>query len=123
DLLRLPARPFHDLDRHATPLGRLQDKLGYGGPMAGNLAVEAGPLATAKEQETLLASAHVNGQVEKVVRRRRVGDLDVRAGAGLDELVAERLHPAVAVLAQQLLEGVPLEALGPDGSPDTNVHE
>ena len=67
--------------------------------------------------------ARLNGQVEKLVRRRRLGDLDVRAGAGLDELVAERFHPAMAVRPEQLLEGVALEALGPDGSPDANVHE
>ena len=35
--------------------------------MAADLAVAAGPLATAKEQESLLASAQVNGQVEKLV--------------------------------------------------------
>ena len=91
--------------------------------MTGDLAVASGPLAATEEQETLLASAQVNGQVEKFVRCRRLGDLDVRACASLDELVAERFHPAMAVLAQQLLECVPLEALRSDSSSDANIHK
>ena len=91
--------------------------------MAMDFAVASGPLATAKEQKTLLAFGRHNGEIEKLVGCPRIGDLDVRASASHDERVAERFHPAMAVLAEQLLECVALEALGPHCASDANVNE
>src|SRR5271166_5678452 len=53
DLPWLPARPFHNLDGHTTVLRRPQDQPGDLRSMASDLAVAHGPLATAKEQDTL----------------------------------------------------------------------
>jgi hypothetical protein len=91
--------------------------------MTGDLAVAAGPLTAAKEQESLPVVGNLQGQVQELVRRRGVGDLDVRAGASLDAPVAEGLQPAVAARPQQLLEGVALEGFRPDGAADSDVHE
>lgn len=71
-----------------------------------------GPLAATEKQKPVLVSGRLQGEVEKVVSRRRIGDLDVRSRPRFDELVAERFHPAVPVLAQQFLKCRSGEASG-----------
>jgi hypothetical protein len=47
DLLRLAARPFHDLDGHCRPLRRFEGQPGDCRSMTGDLSIAPGPLATA----------------------------------------------------------------------------
>src|SRR5262249_25940350 len=72
---------------------------------------------------SLLMVGDLQGQGQKLVRRRGVGDLDGGASTGLDELVTQGLHPAVAARPQELLKGVSLEALGTNPAPNANIHE
>jgi hypothetical protein len=91
--------------------------------MAGDLAVAPGPLATTKKEKALLVPRRFDGEVEKFVSRRGIGDLDMRPSPALDKLVTERLHPPMAVLAQQLLESWAGKASRPDGPPYADVNE
>ena len=91
DLFWLTARPLHDLDRHPTLPRRFQHQAGDRRSMAGDLAIASGPLAATEEQETLLVPGRFDGEVQKLVSRRGIGDLNVWPGPGLDELVSQAI--------------------------------
>ena len=99
----------------------LQKKLGDGCSVAGDLAVGSGPLATAEEEDSLFAIGAIEREIEELVDSRRLGDLNVRARACFDVAVAQRLHPAMPVGADEFFKIAALETLGPNGAANANV--
>jgi hypothetical protein len=88
DLLWITAWPLHDFDVNRTLLRRFQNQIGDGRAMTGNLAIASGPLTATEKEKALLALGGFNGEIQKLMSRRGVGDLDMGPGPGFDPLVS-----------------------------------
>ena len=88
------------------------------------------PFAATEEDDSLLVPSRFEGEVQKILSRLGIGDLDGRPFPGDDELVPKSWLPFMSFLvrliqfiAQQPLESWSLESSGPHGPPDPDINE
>lgn len=88
-----------------------------------NATVPPGPLAATEEYDPTTILRGNCRQVEEVIDRPRLGNLDHRSGASFDVPAPQLLHPPMAFLSKQFLERRAVEAYGPHGPTNSDVHE
>jgi hypothetical protein len=88
-----------------------------------DFALGTGPLAATEKKKALSGPSRLNGKIQKLLRRRRIGDLYVWAGSSLDKPVSKGFHPAMPVTADKPLECWSSETRRADRTPDTDVHK